>query len=236
MREELIHPPVAVRTSDTEKNLRRSHRLRRLLDTYSVQKCQALFQRFVSNNTWKVPTLVVRRVDASLSDNVFVHDDRFRYMSKDIRQDWDKEAAGQLAGATPEMIANEIGWYRKSLELVGKMNQAGVPIMAGSDAGDMYIVPGFHLHDELELLVQAGLTPLQALQAATLNPAKYLNVTAQLGTIAPGKLADLVVLQANPLEDIRNTKKIQAVVLNGKYFDRAALNSLLTKIETLTNK
>src|SRR5262249_5358803 len=93
------------------------------------------------------------------------------------------------------------------------------------------IFPGFSLHQELELFVRAGLTPMQALETATRNPAEFLGRQADLGTVDKGKLADLVLLDANPLEDIANTRKIRAVVLAGKYFDRRALDRMLKGVE-----
>jgi imidazolonepropionase-like amidohydrolase len=116
-------------------------------------------------------------------------------------------------------------------EITGMAAEEGVPIMSGSDTPSAYVFPGFALHDELELLVDAGLTPLQALQAATINPARFLNATDSLGTVEAGKLADLVLLEANPLEDIANTQRIRAVVLNGRLLDREALDALLTVAE-----
>ena len=103
--------------------------------------------------------------------------------------------------------------------------------MAGTDAGNPYCFPGFSLHDELELFVQSGLTPLAALQTATLNPAKFLGRTGDLGTIEPGKLASLVLLRADPLSDIHNTTQIESVWLEGKY-DREALTQILDGIKT----
>jgi imidazolonepropionase-like amidohydrolase len=91
-------------------------------------------------------------------------------------------------------------------------------------------VPGFSLHDELQLFVTCGLTPAEALQTATLNPAIFLGRTADLGTIEAGKLADLVLLDANPLDDIANTQKIRAAVVNGRYVDRAALDAFLAEV------
>jgi imidazolonepropionase-like amidohydrolase len=111
--------------------------------------------------------------------------------------------------------------------MVGMMFRAGVPLLAGTDAMNPYCLPGFSLHDELVLVVQSGLTPLAALQAATLNPAEFLGRSDELGGIAPGKRADLVLLTADPLADIHNTTQIQAVWLRGKYLDRAALDQLL---------
>jgi len=99
--------------------------------------------------------------------------------------------------------------------------------MAGTDLGNAFVLPGFNLHDELALFVQAGLTPGEALKTATYNPAKFLGLLDRLGMVEKGKLADLVLLDENPLEDIHNTQKIRAVVLNGKYLDRAALDQVL---------
>jgi imidazolonepropionase-like amidohydrolase len=101
--------------------------------------------------------------------------------------------------------------------------------MAGTDSTAPNLVPGFALHDSIADLVQAGLTPMQALQAATSKPAEFLNRSNEQGTIAPGKRADLVLLDANPLDDIHNTERIHAVILKGKFLDRAALDALLNK-------
>jgi imidazolonepropionase-like amidohydrolase len=102
-----------------------------------------------------------------------------------------------------------------------------VPILAGTDVGNPLLVPGYSLHRELRLLVRAGLTPLEALQTATLNPARFQGVTSSLGVVAPGKLADLVLLDADPLADIANTERIRAVVTNGRLLDRPALDAML---------
>ena len=119
-----------------------------------------------------------------------------------------------------------------SLRILGKMNTAGVPVMAGTDTTAPYVFPGSSLHEELALLVQAGLTPMQALQAATKLPAEFLGKLQTQGTIQPGKIADLLLLDANPVEDIHNTEKIRAVVLRGKLLDRSFLDELLAKEES----
>jgi imidazolonepropionase-like amidohydrolase len=109
--------------------------------------------------------------------------------------------------------------------LLGLMNQAGVILMTGTDLGSKWISPGSSLHDELAIFVEAGLTPMQALQAATRNPARFLHVDA--GTLEPGKTANLVLLDANPLDDIRNTTRIRAVIINGRFLDKPQLQQLL---------
>ena len=109
------------------------------------------------------------------------------------------------------------------------MNQAGVEFLAGTDTGDAYTVPGFELHKELEMLVEAGMTPRQALRAATTEPAKYFRKQDSMGAVRPGYNADIVLLTANPLEDIRNTRKIAGVVVNGKYLSKAELARMLSE-------
>lgn len=119
---------------------------------------------------------------------------------------------------------------------VGAMHRAGIEFMAGSDAGFPYIFPGFSLHNELLLLVQSGLTPMETLQAATRNPAKYLGLLDSLGTVEKGKIANLILLEANPLENISHTQKIAAVVLNGKLLSKELLQKMLSDAEAVVNK
>jgi imidazolonepropionase-like amidohydrolase len=123
-------------------------------------------------------------------------------------------------------------FVQMELDMTLAMFRAGVPFMAGTDtAAGVHIFPGFSLHQELVLFQRAGLTPMQALQTATLNPAKFMGRTADLGTVEKGKLADLVLLDADPLKDIANTQKIRGVVLAGRYFDRPALDRMLRDVE-----
>jgi imidazolonepropionase-like amidohydrolase len=112
------------------------------------------------------------------------------------------------------------------------MQKAGVRLLAGTDLAAAGTYPGFDLHEELALLVEAGLTPMEALQCATRNAAGFLKLS-DVGTIQAGKIADLVLLDANPLEDIRNTRRIRAVVIRGKLLRRPALGNLLLEAERL---
>jgi imidazolonepropionase-like amidohydrolase len=111
------------------------------------------------------------------------------------------------------------------------MAHAEVGILAGTDSMNPYVFPAFSLHDELALLVDAGLSPLAALQAATSTAARFMGEVERYGAVAPGKTADLVLLEADPLADIHNTTRIRAVLLGGKLFDRTALDALLTRAE-----
>jgi len=107
------------------------------------------------------------------------------------------------------------------------MHTAGVPIGAGTDTPIRLAAPGYSLHSELEMLVRAGLSPIEALRAATLRPAEFFGLEDDLGTIEPGRLADLVLLAGNPLEDITQTRSVQAVVIKGQLLDRKELDALV---------
>src|SRR2546425_8087492 len=148
-------------------------------------------------------------------------------MSRETRDGWHPRNDFRFKTMTAADFARTKRIYTKQVELVGLLHRAGVPILAGTDVLNPYCFPGFSLHDELALLVEAGLTPMEALQAATQNPAIFLKATDSLGTIAAGKLADLVLLDADPIADIHNTTKINAVVLDGQLLDQAARQRLL---------
>lgn len=206
------------------------------LETYSPQKANALFAELKKNQTWQCPTLTVLRSFAFLDDPSFTNDPRLKYMPRDIRASWDPKADFRLKTRTAEGWALSKKLFSKDAEIVGAMQRAGVRILAGTDTLNPYCFPGFSLHDEMGLLVKAGLSPMEALQAATLNPARFMSKDKDFGTVETGKLADLVLLDANPLNDIANTKRIDAVVLGGKFYPRASLNGMLAKVEALASR
>jgi len=205
---------------------------RELLQSYSDQQAEALIAKFIRNQTWQVPTLILLRNDAYPTPQTDPsRDPRRSYIPFQVLANWEKGAKDRDKGATAQEFVLRESLMQASLRIVGKMNAAGVPIMAGTDTTAPFIFPGSSLHEELALLVQAGLTPMQALQAATKLPAEFLGKQQMQGTIQNGKIADLLLLDANPLEDIRNTEKIRAVVLRGKLLDRSSLDELLSKEE-----
>jgi len=149
-------------------------------------------------------------------------------MPAQVRQRWERREesrSGNRNAPSNDALAKTI--YSRYLELVGAMNRAGIPILAGTDTGNPYCFPGFSLHDELALLVKAGLTASEALRTATINPARYLGFEDRLGTVEKGKFADLVLLDASPLDDIHSTQRIAAVVQSGRLLDRKALDKML---------
>lgn len=183
---------------------------------YDPQRAEKLFQTFIKNKTWQVPTLVALK-NPSCKDI----DLRAKYVPTQYQEQWI-----QIIKEIKESQEMYSTYSLNCVKLTGRMNAAGVPLLAGTDSvfGVPNMIFGISLHDELELLVKAGLSPLQALQAATINPAKYLEREKDLGSVEEGKLADLVVLKANPLANIKNTTLISAVVLDGKLMEKAELD------------
>ena len=145
---------------------------------------------------------------------------------------WEKARSVHRQQLSPSDRKLNAQLFQKSVELVAEMQKAGATILAGTDSPAPFVFPGSSIHDELQLLVEAGLTPSQALQSATKNPAEFLHTAKDLGTIEKGKFADLLLLDANPLDDIRNSSKIRAVIVRGALLDRAALDNLLAEAKS----
>jgi imidazolonepropionase-like amidohydrolase len=204
------------------------------LDSFDEKKASTLFARFVKNGTWMSPTLTVLRAVAFSGDADFRNDPRMKYIPDSLDKQW--EDAYGWKEHTPEFNAQAKRVFQKQVEVVGMMNRAGVRFIAGTDTPGPYIFPGFSLHDELALLVQAGFTPAEALRTATINPAEYFDLEKSLGTVEKGKMADLVLLDANPLTDINNTRKIAAVILGGRYLPKGTLQKMLAEVEAGANK
>jgi len=208
-----------------------------LSETYSEAKAANLFRTFVRNGTWQTPTLALLEGFASVRDAAFLNDPTHRYALPAWRDAWDPRNTFFLKDLPPaDYDALNIRIHallERHEKLVGDMHRAGVEFLAGTDTnGWNPVIPGFSLHEELALLVKSGLSPLEALQSATRNPARYFGPAAQIGTIEIGKAADLVLLTADPAQDIRNTQKIDAVILRGHYFSRENLDGMLQQAST----
>ena len=209
---------------------------RMMLETFSIQKANALFARLKQNHTWQCPTFTVLRSGTFINNPNFRNDPRLKYMPAQLRAAWDPSNDFRFSARSAEDFDLSRRVYKKQIELVGLMHRAGVEFIAGTDVLNPYCFPGFSLHDELAILVEAGLSPMEALQTATLNPARFLGKENELGTVAQGKMADLVLLEANPLEDIRNTTKINSVVVDGRLLDRKTLDQILTQVQASAQK
>jgi imidazolonepropionase-like amidohydrolase len=224
------------------------------LNSYDAATCRRLGERFARNGTWFVPTLVEMQTrfvsDYPLSDEFRTRfaDPRLRYVSPAKVIDWRTTMAldaGILQGqfsygprGPDTVFAERAREVDTRLRMAADLHRGGASLLAGTDTDTTFpfLFFGFSLHDELALLVKAGLTPLAALQSATLNPARFLKREAELGTVSAGKLADLVLLDANPLENIEHTRRIAAVVVNGRYLSRAELNQLLDRAADIVKR
>jgi imidazolonepropionase-like amidohydrolase len=199
------------------------------------RKALALSAIFKKNQTWLCPTLIMRNNYAVLDDKRQVNDERLKYVEPSWQKRWVR-MVNESGNAPANEWSNRKEIVRKEKNLVGLMHKAGVNMLAGTDNTNPFCFPGFSIHDELAILVDAGLAPLEALQTATLNPAKFLNKLHLLGTVEKGKLADLFLLDANPLADIHNTTKIHAVVVNGQFIGRQELDRMLDEVEAAVKR
>jgi imidazolonepropionase-like amidohydrolase len=210
----------------------------KFLSTYDPARAEALAGILAKNQTWQCPTLVWERGGNLVDVTDYSKDPRAKYVPaywKDVT--WKKMSEDVKASFGTDDLATRREFLDKELEVVQMLHKAGVPFLAGTDTPPgVYIFPGFSLHEELQRFVAAGFTPLEALQTATINPARFFGMEDQLGTVAMGKMADLVLLDANPLADIGNTQKIAAVIVNGRYFSRDDVQKILQKVEESAKK
>ena len=194
--------------------------------SYDPAKCEYVIATLARNQTWVTPTLVVYQPYVHAFDSASTHPEWSAYVPGMVQGGW------VLRASTIKPADSMTMRSYFSFDRTRNLKEAGVKLLAGTDMPQPFVYPGFSLHQELELLVRSGLTPLEALRTATYNPAEFLGALDTLGTVARGKLADLLLLDANPLADIRNTRRIAVVIANGRVFDQAARAKLLQDVET----
>jgi Amidohydrolase family len=187
--------------------------------TYDTRIAAQLFATLKKNGTWQVPTLVAKRDWAYEDDTSYRSDRRNQYLPNDRPRFMSTLLKPEEMAAYKKAVVQE-------LTIVRDLYRAGVGLLAGTDG------PPFWLVDELEMFVKAGLTPVEALKTATINPAIFLGRESDFGSIDQGRLADLVLLEANPLQDIGSLRRIHAVIFNGKPYSRTDLDAMLTDVTT----
>jgi hypothetical protein len=202
---------------------------RRLYERRNPAACAKTIEAYLRNGVAEAPSLVgyhhVVNAKGNLSEA-----ESLRLVPAPIRANWQKGFASETGQKLRSILEPVV---RLQKENTRQLRDAGVVLLAATDVGIPMLVPGLSLHEELDLLVEAGLSPLEALRTATVNPARVLGLDESLGTIEAGKVADLVLLDANPLVDVRNTQQIRAVVANGRLYTRAELDGLLAKGELI---
>lgn len=204
-------------------------RYRRVVDTFSAERCRDLAAHFVATGTWLCPTLIRIRTMELGDDPLYRNDPNLRYVPPQTRQMWE-EVSQQFANQIPVPARETLkALFARQLQLLKPFKAAGVKMLAGSDLGGGFIVGGFGLHAEFDLLEAAGLSPLDVLQMTTSNGAEFLGRESSLGSVAAGKDANVVLLDANPLASVQNLHRIAGVVRAGTYYPRAALEGLKKK-------
>jgi imidazolonepropionase-like amidohydrolase len=205
----------------------------RFLATYDEAKSGSLAKVLAKNGTWQCPTLVWERGGNLIDATDFSKDTRAKYVPAAWKgTTWKRFTEEITEGYGGDDLTVRKKFVSKELEVVHMLHEHGVGFLAGTDTpAGVYVFPGFSLHEELQRFVAAGFTPLEALQTATLNPARFFGVESQMGTIEVGKLADLVLLSASPFQDISNTQKISAVIANGHCFLRKDIDEMLVRVE-----
>lgn len=202
--------------------------MRAMVEQHDPEICQESFRALVEHDTWYVPTHVTRRMDAYADEPEFRNDPRRRYIPAEVWQEWQEDADQMIAlDSTLEGRRTMRRFYETGLEITGRAHDAGVGILLGTDAGDTYVFFGSGVHDELAELVKAGLTPAGALAAATIRPAEFLGLDDEFGAVETGRHADLVLLGANPLEEISNSRMIEAVIFRGEVYEHDDLDAML---------
>ena len=198
------------------------------IQNYDEKRADAVLDVLAKNATWQIPTLAL---NTGITERPFATKEwqgTFKYLPSSIEEEWSKgvEAIRQVNATPFQQEYNN--WM---FNMVGKIHESRIDIMAGTDCPIFFLTPGRSLHQELALLVKAGLSPLEAIKAATLNPAKYFELDNELGLIQENMWADLLILDANPLENINNSQRINSVIKQGMFYDRNALDQMLEQLD-----
>jgi hypothetical protein len=205
------------------------------LDTYDPAREAKIIDLLAKNHVWQCPTLFWERGQWLVDAIDYTKDPDIAYAPRTwVDKQWPRAQKGILKSLDTDPLPVREKFVTHELDIVRKLHAAGVPFLAGTDTpAGVDVLPGISLHLELQRFVAAGFTPLEALQTATLNPAKFYNKLNDFGTVQPGRIADLVLLEANPLDDIANTRKIAAIIHDGRYLSQQDLIRLRTKLKQL---
>ncbi|WP_299110667.1 amidohydrolase family protein [uncultured Winogradskyella sp.] len=191
------------------------------INHYNETKADSLYQTFVKYNIWHTPTLSMWYKNAWFEEELIKDNELLSYLPKYLQEYWTPKHNDHLKNRDhKDFIDVKKRLYAKYLHIVSKMNSKGVKLLAGTDMGaNPLCFPGIGLYNELEAFIDADLSPLQALQTATINPAIFLKIESDYGTVTEGKIADLLLLDKNPLDEMSNLRTINAVIQNGNVYN-----------------
>jgi hypothetical protein len=212
------------KAKDSEFDKLRDAQEPEVLKSFDQSACDRAATALARTEQVQVPTLVLPYFESRGVPENAGQDPRWRYLRADEQARWDRIFKEGYPSAGDKLAAQR---WEVSRQIVKTLHRADVRILAGTDAPMPQVYPGFSLHKELEFLVEAGLSPADALRAATLWPAEFLGIAEHSGSVALGKRADLLLLDGNPLDDITQTQHIRAVVLDGRLLQRTDLDRLL---------
>ena len=202
----------------------------RVISSHSATKCQAVAETLSRNGTWQALTMIRLRTMLNSDDPLFRSDPNLRYVEPTLRALWEQLAQQYVANVPATAAVTFRQYYDLQRNMARLLNRNGVPMLAGSDVGGIWVIPGFSLHQEFREMADAGFSPLEILQATTLNGARFLGREATMGTVEEGKNADLVLLDRDPTRDSRHLDTISAVILKGKYFSKHALEKMKSDV------
>ena len=205
------------------------------LATYDPAREAKIINLLAKNQVWQCPTLFWERGQWLVDAIDYTKDPDLAYAPHTwVDKHWPAAQKGIIKSLDTDPLPIRKKFVTHELDIVRKLHAADVPFLAGTDTpAGVDVIPGISLHLELQRFVAAGFTPLEALQTATLNPAKFYNKLNDYGTVQPGRIADLVLLEANPLDNIANTRKIAAVITDGRYLSQQDLTQLRTRLKQL---
>lgn len=198
---------------------------------YDENKANEILQVLLKNQTWQTPTLALNTSQTRLPYNRPEWQESFTYLSDTTRKEWMAVIEQSAVAELPPFRKEYSTWM---LNMARKIHDTGIPMMAGTDTPIAFLTPGLSLHEELLVMTEAGLSPQEALKTATINPAKYFRLENELGSIKENQWADLLILDANPLEDIRNTQKISAVIKQGKVYGQAEREEIKKRLRGMS--